>query len=250
MFSSKRSDPRLLQLGAGLLSLTLAGTAGWAAGRQREQRRSARFHRSVVDVLLNVLSAGDPITARHSQRVANLTNAVAERLGVGEPERATLRIGALLHDMGKIDDRFFHIVHSRDPLTDEQRNRIEHHPHESAHILKPLDQTHPGLTVVVASHHECWNGSGYPKGRAGEEIPLAARIISLADVFDAMTQPRAYRDPLSTEEAFALLRSDAGSKFDPALVALLDDPAVRDRWTRIARRGRAIEQRTQSTERV
>lgn len=234
-------------LGGAVLGGT-AAAAGWLAGRRREGRHSARLHRSLVEVLLNVLTAGDPPTARHSRRVANLTDVIAEALRMPHGERATLRVAALLHDMGKIDDRFFHIVHSRDGLTPEQRAQIKHHPHESAHILKPLERAHPGIMSVVASHHECWNGEGYPHGRRGSEIPLAARIITMADVFDALTQPRAYRDPFPPEKAFEELRGDSGTKFDPALIQLLDRPEVRRQWTRIAQSGRQAEAKAQHEE--
>ncbi len=226
----------------------IAAGSAWAAykvGRSRERRNAARLHRILVEVLLNALSAGDPITGRHSRRVADLTDVLAEGRGLSRRERATLRVAALLHDMGKIDDRFFHIVHSRDPLSDRERSRIESHPHESAYILEPLEDTHPGISSVVASHHECWNGTGYPEGRAGEEIPLAARFISMADVFDAMTQPRAYREPLEPEEALGILCEDSGTKFDPATVALLEQPGLRQRWLDIARDGRVVEERAQ-----
>jgi putative nucleotidyltransferase with HDIG domain len=231
-------------LGRAVLGGT-AVAAAWIAGRRHEGRHSARLHRSLVEVLLNVLTAGDPLTARHSRRVANLTNVIAEALRLSHRERATLRVAALLHDMGKIDDRFFHIVHSRDGLTPEQRAQIEHHPHESAHILKPLERTHPGIMSVVASHHECWNGEGYPRGLRGSEIPLAARIITIADVFDALTQPRAYRDPFPPDKAFEELRGDSGTKFDPALIKLLDRPEVRRQWSQIARSGREAEAKAQ-----
>ncbi len=240
MLTSISSRRSLELLGAAVVAGGLAGAA-WTAGARREKRQSKRLHRTLVQLLLNTLSSGDPATARHSRRVADLTDSLAEALELPSRERATLRVAALLHDMGKIDDRFFHIIHSREPLSKQQRNEIKHHPCESAYILEPLEPTHPEISRIVASHHESWNGSGYPKGLAGEEIPLAARIISVADVFDAVTQPRAYHDPLSVEDAFAELRKDAGSKFDPQIVALLDRPEVREQWTQIARSGRAEE---------
>lgn len=244
MLASIPSRRSLELLGAAVVAGGLAGAA-FTAGVRRERRESKRLHRTLVQLLLNTLSSGDPVTARHSLRVADLTDALAEALALPPREQATLRVAALLHDMGKIDDRFFHIIHSRSPLSKRQRAEIKQHPCESAHILEPLEPVHPEISRIVASHHECWNGSGYPNGRAGEEIPLAARIISVADVFDAVTQPRAYHDPLSVEEAFEVLREDAGSKFDPAIVALLDRAEVRKRWAQIARSGLEEEERVQ-----
>jgi HD-GYP domain-containing protein (c-di-GMP phosphodiesterase class II) len=144
--------------------------------------------------------------------------------------------------MGKIDDRFFLIVHSRKKLSQEQRASIQHHPHQSAAILQPLEQMHPGIQHIVSSHHECWDGSGYPCGLAGADIPLAARIITVADVFDAMTQPRTYKDGMSVEEALEKLDEGAGRQFDPNLVGLVERGPVLARWTEIAEQGHAEEQ--------
>ena len=220
---------------AGLAGAALVALA-WVLDARRRERRAARLHRDMVDILLNALTAEDPETARHSRRVADLSYALAEAAGVRGRELRTLRIAALLHDMGKMDDRFFHIVHSRKPLTTEQRAEIKSHPHESAHILAPLEGVHPGLQQIVSSHHECWDGSGYPRGLEETEIPLGARIISVADAFDAMSQPRKYRDALPMEKALAELRKGAGSQFDPALVDLVGADPVQGAWEEVARR--------------
>ena len=211
--------------------------AAWVADSFRRSRRERVTHRILVDVLLNALTADDAITARHSRRVADLSFALAQRYGMGRRELATLRVGALLHDMGKIDDRFFHIVHSRDPLSEEERTEMEFHPHLSARILEPLEPIHPGIADVVASHHECWDGSGYPCGRANVDIPVEARIIALADVFDAMTQPRSYKDAMPVEEAMEKLDEGCARQFDPHLVNLVQSDRVLDRWIEIAHQG-------------
>jgi HD-GYP domain-containing protein (c-di-GMP phosphodiesterase class II) len=152
-----------------------------------------------------------------------------------------LRVASLLHDMGKIDDALYDIVHSTGKLDPEERARIRKHPTESAHILEPLDPFHPGLSLIVRSHHERWDGSGYPAGLRGEQIPLEARLISVADVFDALTQPRGYKDARTVEQAVEEIREGAGTLFDPAVVAVLDRPEVLRRWTRIAHSGRKEE---------
>ncbi len=221
-----------------------AGLAtAWAVDAYRRSDEARATRRILVDVLLNALTADDAITARHSRRVADLSFALAQQSGMRHQELATLRVGALLHDMGKIDDRFFHIVHSRDPLSEEDRAEMEFHPHLSARILEPLEPIHPGITEIVASHHESWDGGGYPKGCGGEEIPLGARIIAVADAFDAMVQPRAYKDGMPIEEAFERILKGSGHQFDPCLVDLVHRYPVKEQWVEIASNGKVDEKR-------
>jgi putative nucleotidyltransferase with HDIG domain len=223
-------------------------SAGWLLDAMRRERSAAQLHRDMVDILLNALTAGDPVTARHSRRVADLSYALAEAVGMRGSELRTLRIAALLHDMGKIDDRFFHIIHSRKPLTKQQRAEIKNHPHESAHILAPLETEHPGIQQIVSSHHECWDGSGYPRGLEEHDIPLGARIISLADAFDAMSQPRKYRDALPMEVALDELHKGSGTQFDPVLVDLVSVDPVRAVWQQVAERDLFAERSPDSDE--
>lgn len=221
----------------GIAVVTLALSSGvilghWFASRV-EREKADTIHRALVDVLLNVLSSGDVITERHSRRVADLTDELARFYGLPTNRHSRLRLAALLHDMGKIDDRFFAILHGSFPLDREARTLVARHPGESATILKPLERIHPGITGIVEAHHESWNGEGYPRGLKGEDIPLEARLISVADVFDALTQPRPYREPASMKEAIAEIRKGAGTRFDPKVVALLDSPRLLQRWRRI-----------------
>ena len=219
-------------------AMVAAGVMGiaWMVEASARRNSTRMMHRRMVELALNALSAGDPVTARHSRRVADLSYALGQACGMSRRELRTLRVAALLHDMGKIDDRFFHIVHSRKRLSAKERAEIKSHPHESAHILAPLEAMHPGIRAIVSSHHECWDGSGYPCGLKGDEIPLGARIISMSDAFDAMTQPRKYRDAMPLKKAVAELCKGAGSQFDPGLVKLVHTPEVRERWGAIAKR--------------
>jgi putative nucleotidyltransferase with HDIG domain len=221
-------------------AVSLLGLA-WRASLDRERERAHHLHRALVELLLNTLSAGDARTERHSRRVADLTDALAGTFGIAGEQHSTLRVAALFHDLGKIDDRFFDILHSCDPLTPEEREKINEHPNESADILQPLEPVHPGLMEIVEAHHERWDGKGYPLELQGDEIPLEARIISAADVFDAMTQPRAYKDPMSAEQALEEIRKGSGSRFDPRVIEHLQLRPVLERWKEIVEEGRKEE---------
>jgi putative nucleotidyltransferase with HDIG domain len=223
----------------------IAGVA-WFEHSRSSRRYLARLHRATVETLLNVLHAGDPFTARHSRRVAALAEELARAHRLPSEALSEIRLAALLHDMGKLEENLLPIVHSPDRLSGDERSKIEGHPQEGAHILAPLEAIHPGLIDIVSSHHEAWNGGGYPRGLSGEQIPLGARIISMADVFDAVTQPRVYRDADGIEDALQLIRSGAGSRFDPALLDTLDQPAVTNRWIEIAEAGRREERALQA----
>jgi putative nucleotidyltransferase with HDIG domain len=233
MLDGSAVSARIAALAAGGWALT---SLLWASDALRRRSAMHTLHRRTVELLLNALSAEDTETERHSRRVADLSYALAQSAGLRGRALRTLRVAALLHDMGKIDDRFFDIVHSRRRLTREQQAEIRHHPHQSAHILEPLEGEHPGLRAIVCGHHERWDGAGYPGGLRGEQIPLGARIIAVADAFDAMTQSRPYRDAMEPARAIEELRSDAGAQFDPWLVDLAGSPPVRDAWEAVVRR--------------
>jgi putative nucleotidyltransferase with HDIG domain len=233
-------DPVLTVATAGAILAT-----AWALDAWRRTRASAELHRTLIDLLLNALHSGDAETERHSRRVADLTDALAAAYGLGRRARARLRVAALLHDVGKMDDTLFKIVHSCDTLSAEDRREIERHPTEGADIIRPLDELHPGISSIVESHHECWNGEGYPDGLMGSEIPLEARILSAADVFDAMTQPRNYHEPYGVDEALERIRRSSGARFDPEVVRRVNLPEVKERWAMVAAMGRLQESRVE-----
>ncbi len=235
------SEPRVPMLGPALAGAG-AVAAAWVWSARRRVARDTALHRVLIELLLNALSAGNASTERHSRRVADLADALYATYHPTRAAHSTLRLGALLHDMGKIDDRFFAIVHGREKLTPEQRAEMTGHPAESAHILKPLEPFHPGLLDIVRSHHERWDGHGYPRGLAGTAIPLEARVITAADVFDALTQPRGYKAARPVDETLAELRRGSGALFDPDVVARVQRPEVVARWRAIAAAGRAAEE--------
>lgn len=169
-----------------------------------------------VGSLASALDARDRYTAGHSGRVSELSCATAKALGVTPEELETIRVGALLHDIGKIGISDT-VLQKTGWLTAEEFEIIKQHPEIGRRILEGVQGFAPYLAAVEL-HHENWDGTGYPKGQAGETTPLAARIIHVADAYDAMTTDRPYRRGMSHEQAIATLRECAGSHFDPAIV--------------------------------
>ena len=155
-------------------------------------------------------------TDGHTQRVMELTVRLANRLGVSEDELVHIRRGALLHDIGKmaVPDS---VLFKRGPLTDEERETMERHPVRALELLMPIAYLRPAVDIPYC-HHEKWDGTGYPRSLKGEQIPLAARIFSVAHVWDVLRLPRTYRPAQSDEVARAHLRDRAGTQFDPAIV--------------------------------
>jgi putative nucleotidyltransferase with HDIG domain len=178
--------------------------------------RAARFRAAAS--LARAVDARDAYTGSHSERVADLAARLATRLGA-EPEQVELtRLAASLHDLGKLAIPE-EILRKPGPLTDTERLVLERHPQIGHRMLESL-----GVDPVadwVLHHHERWDGSGYPDGVRGEKIPLGARIIFVADAYDAMTSDRVYRGRLSDEEAIAELARCAGTQFDPSVVEAL-----------------------------
>ncbi|MEJ5203193.1 MAG: HD domain-containing phosphohydrolase, partial [Anaerolineales bacterium] len=155
-------------------------------------------------------------TAGHSQRVVGLTLQLAQAMGIQGEELLHIQRGALLHDIGKmaIPD---HILLKKEALTKEEWVIMRLHPVHAYDLLSPIEYLYPALDIPYC-HHEHWDGSGYPRGLRGEEIPLAARIFAVVDVWDAMTSERPYRPAWSAEYASSYIREQSGKLFDPHVV--------------------------------
>jgi len=162
------------------------------------------------------LDLRDRETEGHTQRVVEMTVNLARFVGVNEMELVHIRRGALLHDMGKIaiPDN---ILHKTGPLTDEEWEIMHQHPQHAYQMLMPVKYLKPALDIP-RYHHEKWDGTGYPIGLSGEQIPLAARTFAVVDVYDALTSQRPYRPAWSREEALEYIRSQASKHFDPMVV--------------------------------
>lgn len=172
-----------------------------------------------VAVLANVIEARDAYTSGHSERVAWLSRRIGEHLNLPEAQLQTLEWSGLLHDIGKIgvsED----VLSKVGPLDAREFAEIKRHPELGYNVLRPVRSLAPVLDAVLL-HHENHDGSGYPRGIAGDAIPLNARILHVADVFDALTSSRSYRDALSIDAAQTVMRAESGTVLDPALVDVL-----------------------------
>jgi HD-GYP domain-containing protein (c-di-GMP phosphodiesterase class II) len=158
----------------------------------------------------------DKETEGHSRRVTQMTVKLASSFGSSPDELIHIRRGALLHDIGKlgVPDE---ILRKPGPLTDEEWEIMHKHPQAAYDMLAPITYLHPALDIPFC-HHEKWDGNGYPRGLSGNQIPLAARIFAVVDVWDALTSERPYRRAWSKEEALAYIQEQSGKHFDPGVV--------------------------------
>ncbi|MDQ3983456.1 MAG: HD-GYP domain-containing protein, partial [Actinomycetota bacterium] len=194
------------------------------------QNPMERLHQTLQS-LVKTVNDHDTYTGGHSCRVATMCGDIARVLGLPKAEVAFLQQAGLVHDIGKIGIPDT-VLNKTTPLTSHERYLVRLHPILGASILSRM----PGmdrLVPIVLHHHECWDGSGYPSGVAGVQVPVESRIILVVDAFDAMTSDRPYGRVLGTHEALAELRKNAGTQFDPMLVdamheayrsGLLDEP--------------------------
>ncbi len=168
-----------------------------------------------LEALTNSIDAKDKYTCGHSQRVALLTSQLAEAAGLSQEQVDRFRIAGLVHDIGKIGVPES-VLLKKGGLTDDEFESIKKHPEIGAHILRDIPQMEDILGGVL-SHHEKFDGSGYPHGLHSEEIPLVARMISLADTFDAMSSSRTYRNAMTRQSVLDEMKCVSGSQFDPIL---------------------------------
>jgi len=196
-------------------------------GLQRANLDLTLAYDTTLEGWSKALDLRDKETEGHTQRVTELTVRLARGVGLREEEIVHLRRGALLHDIGnmRIPDN---ILLKPGPLTDEEWGIMKKHPVYAFELLAPVAHLRPALDIPY-SHHEKWDGTGYPRGLRGDQIPLAARVFAVADVWDALRSDRPYRAAWPQERALDYIREQAGRHFDPAIVEvflrLVEHPA-------------------------
>lgn len=184
-----------------------------------------RFHRTslrrqVIEALARAFEAHDTSLREHNRRVGEWAYRIALELGLSEGEAQLIRDAGYLCDIGKIP-LSEEILNKPGPLTLEEEEQVRAHPRRGAGILGAVDLLQP-LSILVLYHHERWDGSGYPLGLRGEEIPLGSRILAVCDAFDSLCSPRPYRPAYSVEEALSILQRESGRAYDPQVVAALE----------------------------
>ena len=189
-----------------------------------------RQFRSIVEVMAASIDAKDSLTAGHSAQVTKYAVGIARELGFSGTELEVISLAGMLHDYGKlgVDDR---ILKKPGRLTAEEYGQIQQHVTLTRSILNKmrLARKYRNVPEVAAAHHEYLDGSGYDSGMTAKEIPFMAKIITVADVFDALTSKRHYRDALPVNLALGQLENDAGSKYEPGIIAALKDYLAREK---------------------
>lgn len=198
--------------GVALLTLPLLGVRQlYKTNHQLEQ-----VNQDLLELMVKAIEARDPYTSGHSRRVAHYSRLIARALGLSAKEIERIGTAALLHDVGKIHEVYAPILRKPDKLSPDEWAIMQTHPLKSAELVGTVSQLRD-LINMVRNHHENWDGSGYPDGLAGEDIPLGSRVILFADTIDAMTTDRPYRKALSEVQVRAELTKFSGRQFDPTI---------------------------------
>jgi putative nucleotidyltransferase with HDIG domain len=204
----------------------------------RTNLRLEQANRDLLELMVKSIEARDPYTSGHSVRVALYAKALARAMGLPAKEVDQIETAALLHDVGKIYEEFAPILRKDGRLTDEEFGLMRTHPLRSAELVGTISALRGYVQNCVRAHHENFDGGGYPAGLAGEEIPVGARIIMVADTADAMMTDRPYRKALTYDNVVTEFDKYAGAQFDPTVVrAFMASTAIRrlvDQRDRIA----------------
>ncbi len=189
--------------------------------RERYIQETEALHLRTIEGLAMAVEAKDQNTHRHLMRVRLYVAELGKAMGLSKPEMQALATASFLHDIGKLAIPE-HIINKPGKLTHEEFEKMKIHPVVGANILERVHFPYP-VVPIVRSHHEAWDGTGYPDGLKGEDIPIGARILTAVDCFDALASERPYRRAMPLDEAMAFIKSKAGTQFDPAVVQLLEE---------------------------
>jgi HD-GYP domain-containing protein (c-di-GMP phosphodiesterase class II) len=200
------------------LLAAIGNQAGVALHRARLIAEMERLFLDVTKAIAATIDAKDGYTHRHSERVAALAVRLARQLDLSPDQRSVVELSALLHDLGKIGVPDA-ILNKPDKLTDAEYTEMRQHPVHGARILSHIQNPRiSDLLPGVRHHHERWDGTGYPDGLKGDQIPLPGRLLAVADFLDAVTSDRSYHSRKTLDEAMSMLRERAGNAFDPRVV--------------------------------
>jgi len=201
-----------------ILHATFKNAIGRIADKVSHLEHVNRMHLATIETLAHAIDAKDPVTHGHIRRVQHRDMRLASALGIEEEcERRAIEAASLLHDMGKLAVPE-HILNKPGTLTPTEFEKMKEHASIGADILSSIDFPYP-VVPIVRHHHENWDGTGYPSGLQGDDIPVGARILSVVDCFDALTSDRPYRPKMTSAEATAILRARSGAMYDPRVVA-------------------------------
>jgi putative nucleotidyltransferase with HDIG domain len=201
---------------------------GRVEDQQRYVQQVSDLHLATIEALALAIDAKDQTAQSHIRRVQVYAAGLAKALGMAENEIQGVKTAALLHDIGKLAVPE-HILSKPGPLTQEEFQKIRIHPQVGAEIISAVPFPYP-VAPLILSHHERWDGKGYPTGLKGDDIPLGARILSVVDYFDALTSERPYHKAMTTEAALGLLQQEAAKALDPTIVRMFIDmlPALQE----------------------
>ncbi len=189
---------------------------------ERQAKKPRYEHEeSSIQVLIRAIEMRDPFTLGHSERVAEMAVALAQRLKWDDSKVADLRLGALLHDLGNLGLEDV-VLNKVGRLTPDERTKMEAHTRLGAMLIEGIEALTPAGPIILY-HHERWDGSGYPKRLLGGEIPIEARVVAIADAYDAMVSTRSYRKAMAKDEAMRELKRQSGYQFDPQLLGIFLD---------------------------
>ena len=206
-------------------TMAVAASLIWVNRLYQTNRELSQLSEELLELMVGTIEARDTYTSGHSRRVSRMAKVIARIHGLSERQIERIGMSGLLHDVGKVHEKYAEILRKPDRLTAAEWALMKEHPSDGEALVRKVSRLHD-LLPAVRHHHERWDGTGYPDGLSGEAIPLDARILAFADTIDAMTSTRPYRRGLTPDEVRAEIQKWAGKQFDPIIARnLLDSPA-------------------------